>query len=102
MSRIKLTCETCSRIWDLEKTNEIPLLVFNMHCNWCPDCEDKAQGPYEEWWDDDEENPDPDKPEPLPDDPNQLVMPFIFDELEINSICPKEKIPKQVMRLTVH
>lgn len=90
MDRIKLTCETCNHIWDLPKTEEIPLLVFNMHCNWCPKCEDRAQDYYQEWWDEDE-NGDPElKPVPI-DDPNQLCLPFIFEELENQVRCPKEK-----------
>ena len=79
MERIQLTCEGCQKVYDLEKTKELPDHVFFMRCNFCPCCEDKATDYYNEWWDEDEN--DPDKPIPVGD--NQLTMPFIFDELEI-------------------
>ena len=81
MSKIKLHCEGCQKVYDLEKTSEIPAHVFFMRCNWCPCCEDTAQDYWEEWWDEDEN--DPNKPEPIPVGDNQLTMPFIFEELDI-------------------
>jgi hypothetical protein len=33
-------------------TNEIPKHVVSMGCNWCPDCEDRAEDYYEEWYKD--------------------------------------------------
>jgi len=82
MSRIKLHCETCNYVHDLEKTPELPAHVFFIHCNWCPLCEERAEDYYQEWWDDNEDgNNRKELPIPVPD--NQLVMPFIFDELEI-------------------
>lgn len=80
--RIRLKCETCYHIWDLPRTNELPEHIFFMHCNWCPKCEDQAQTPYEEWWEDNENGDNYNPPIPVCD--NQLTMPFIFDELEIN------------------
>jgi hypothetical protein len=84
MSRISLTCEGCQRVHDLKKTKELPSHVFFMRCNFCPCCEDAATDYYHEWWDEDEN--DPDKPQPIPVGDNQLVMPFIFDELNIKTI----------------
>lgn len=81
MQTITMTCETCHKVYQLDKTNELPAHVFTMHCNWCPACEDQAVDYYEEWWDEDER--DPDKPPPIPDDPNQLCLPFIFDEMGV-------------------
>jgi hypothetical protein len=79
--RIKLTCECCNTVHDLNKTPELPAHVFFMRCNFCPSCEDRATDYYEEWWDEEENNPVK-QPIPVPD--NQLCFPFIFDELNIN------------------
>jgi len=83
MERIKLTCETCHTVHDLQKTNELPAHVFFMRCNWCPNCEDQANDYYEEWWNEDEDNTD--KPQPIPVGDNQLCMPFIFDEVGVKN-----------------
>ena len=56
-----------------------------MKCNWCPKCEDSANDYWQEWWDENDNDPANPKPLPVPD--NQLTMPFIFDELGI----PKTK-----------
>jgi hypothetical protein len=77
--RIQMTCEGCGKVYDLTKTEEIPAHVFLMRCNWCPNCEDKAEDYYEEWYDENESSEE--QPPPIPD--NQLCLPFIFDELEI-------------------
>lgn len=79
MTRIKLTCQTCGLVHELPKTPEIPEHVFAMKCNWCPACEDRAEGYYNEWYDDDENDPDN---IPVPVGDNQLCMPFEFEELE--------------------
>jgi hypothetical protein len=84
MDRIQLTCEGCNKVYDLEKTPEIPAHVFSMHCNFCPVCEDSAESYYEEWWDEDENNPDTPKPIPVGD--NQLCMPFLFDEIGVQQL----------------
>lgn len=83
--RIQLTCEGCGKVHDLRKTDEIPAHVFFMRCNWCPCCEDTAEGYYEEWYDENESAEN--IPTPVPD--NQLCMPFIFDELEIKIVEEK-------------
>lgn len=73
---IKITCN-CELSHDVRRTNEIPKDVISLGCNWCPACEDTAQEPYEEWYkrsDGGEDIPE------LPDNPNQLVMPFIIEE----------------------
>lgn len=78
--RIQLTCETCGKVHDLRKTKELPDHVFFMRCNWCIECEDRAKDYYEEWWDEDENNPDT---QPIPVSDNQLCLPFIFEEIGI-------------------
>ena len=80
MQRISLTCQSCNKVHDLEKTPELPANVFFMKCNWCPCCEDTAKDYYEEWWDEDDNDGKEPSP-PVPD--NQLTMPFIFDEIGV-------------------
>jgi len=71
---LTLTCESCNKVHKLEKTNELPSHVFFMRCNWCPCCEGTVDDYYNEWWDEDEN--DPNKPLPIPEDPNQLCLPL--------------------------
>ena len=81
MSKIKITCDTCCEIHEVSRTNEIPKHVISMGCNWCPNCEDRAKSYYKEWYnytDEDNENIG----DNIPD--NQLVMPFIFEEINEN------------------
>lgn len=54
MTTITLFCETCHYKHKLDKTSEIPEHINFMRCNWCPNCDDLAQGDYNEWWDDEE------------------------------------------------
>lgn len=79
---IKITCDTCGFVHDVARTNEIPFSVISMGCNWCPKCEDTAETYYEEWYNENDGDGEP--PMPTPD--NQLVMPFIFDEMNIPQI----------------
>lgn len=58
--KLVLLCETCGYEHNLEKTPEIPEHIKFMRCNWCVNCEELAQGDYDEWWDEEEneiENP---------------------------------------------
>ena len=50
MSTIKLTCQTCKYVWDLERTKEIHADVKEMESNWCILCEDQAEDVYDEWY----------------------------------------------------
>jgi hypothetical protein len=87
MATIKITCETCQKTHEVRRTNEIPEHVVSMGCNWCPECEDRAEDYYEEWYNDgDNGNGFND----LPD--NQLVMPFIIQEINDNVETKKERI----------
>jgi hypothetical protein len=44
-------------------------------------------------WGNDGDPNDPDNPKaPIPDDPNQLCMPFIIDEIERNTVRMEEKV----------
>jgi hypothetical protein len=86
MNLIHLTCQTCQKVYELEKTSEIPAHVFTMKCNWCPVCEDTADDYYEEWWDEKDNEKPENAPIPVPD--NQLCFPFIMEELGINEVKP--------------
>jgi len=44
-----------------------------------------------DWGNDDDENGLNEPPPVYPDDPNQLCLPFLFEELENQVSCPKEK-----------
>ena len=81
MKTIQLTCQKCKTKHSLKKTNEIPDNIFFLKCNWCPNCEDRADDYYYEWWDEDENNTEKTNTEPVGD--NQLCMPFIFEEINI-------------------
>lgn len=81
MERLQLTCEHCNHVHRLRKTSELPSHVFFMRCNWCILCEDEATEDYNEWWDEEENNPD--KPVPITVGDNQLCMPFIMDEIVV-------------------
>lgn len=81
MATIKITCDTCHKTHEVNRTNEIPDHVVSMGCNWCPECEDRAEDYYEEWYNDndgDNGNGGDDVPD------NQLVMPFIIQEINEN------------------
>lgn len=75
---INITCDACSMVHSVRRTPEIPAHVISMGCNWCPNCEDRAEGYYEEWYNesDGDKEPEPDVPN------NQLVMPFIIEECQ--------------------
>jgi ssDNA-binding Zn-finger/Zn-ribbon topoisomerase 1 len=89
MTRINITCETCGKVHNVIRTSEIPDNVTSLGCNWCPDCEDRAEGYYEEWYNYDEggNNPTPDP------DPNQMnLFPIYPDERDF-----KEKEQQQTV-----
>lgn len=87
--KISLKCETCGETHILNKTPELPAHVFNLKCNWCIKCEDRAEDYYYEWWDDNEN----DGKEPMPDPPdNQLCLPFIFDEIGVLEGVQEERL----------
>lgn len=52
MEKIKIQCETCGQVMTVNRTDEIPPETISLGCNWCPACEDDAEGPYEEWYND--------------------------------------------------
>lgn len=67
----KLICETSGCIHELQKTPEVPEHITIMRCNWCINCEDKAQDYYYEWWDEEENERENNK---IPVAPNQLKL----------------------------
>ncbi len=83
MTQINITCETCNTIHKVERTKEIPSNVVAMKCNWCPLCEDMADDYYREWYSE-FDSKEPTINTPIPS--NQLVFPFIIDEITESSI----------------
>lgn len=77
MQTIKITCDTCNKTWDVTRDKEAPKSAISMGCNWCPDCEDKAEEDYNEWYNKGDSG---EKEEDIPD--NQLCMPFPILEIE--------------------
>lgn len=93
MTTINLTCDTCHAVHQVTRSTEIPGWVIALACNWCPLCEDQAEGYWEERYIPDEEGGDVSESfQPVPD--NQLTMPFIFDELGIKNVEPAKMIEK--------
>jgi len=41
-----MTCRTCKKVYPA--TDDLPEDCISMECNWCPECEEKAEAPYEE------------------------------------------------------
>jgi hypothetical protein len=50
MATIRILCDTCGKTTEVERTKEIPKNVVLLGCNWCSDCEDKAEDVWDEWW----------------------------------------------------
>jgi hypothetical protein len=66
MRKINITCDICHKTHEVGRTSEIPEEVTELFCNWCPECEDKADDYYDERYGYD--------PIPEPIDPNQLTL----------------------------
>lgn len=77
MERINITCQHCLKVYSSAREPEIPPHVLSLGCNWCPSCEGQVDDYYEEWYNEDEGGKDP-----IPEPNNQLVFPFIFQEIE--------------------
>lgn len=45
-----MTCQTCKNTYKVGADDEVPKGAIAMCCNWCPDCEDKADDYYQEWY----------------------------------------------------
>ncbi len=92
--RIQMTCECCNKVYDLRKTDEIPVHVFFMRCNFCIECDfnNKMTDYYSEWWDENENGDN--IPTPVPD--NQLCMPFVFEEIGILNVEPEKQLTSNI------
>lgn len=82
MSRINIKCD-CGVVHDVPRDNDAPKNATSMGCNWCPTCQ-KEDEYYQEWYNYDEaENYEP-------NDPNQLVLFSIVDDIlenhEVNEL----------------
>lgn len=78
MSTIKINCDGCSMSHEVNRDTEAPKDAISMGCNWCPNCEDKATEYYEEWYNGKNDDDDDDR---FGDDPNQLMLFSITDEI---------------------
>ncbi len=54
--KLKLTCQCCKKVYDINRTDEIPKHIHFMHCNFCIECDfnNRMTDYYNEWWDDKE------------------------------------------------
>ena len=77
-STIKINCATCGKSHTVGRDIDAPESAISMGCNWCPSCEEEAEDYYEEWYNLNESG------EIESDDPNQLVMFSIADEVLAN------------------
>lgn len=48
MEKINITCDICKETVSVARTEEIPIEVTELFCNWCYKCEDKADDYYTE------------------------------------------------------
>ncbi len=70
-SEFKLICEASGCVHIMNRTSEIPDHINILRCNWCINCEDKAQDYYNEWWDEEENKIENER---IPVAPNQLKL----------------------------
>ena len=74
MANIIIHCD-CGRQHEVTRDKEAPEAAISMGCNWCPACEDTAEDYYNEWYNFNGSG------EAESDDPNQLMMFSITDEI---------------------
>ena len=48
--KINIHCSICKRVFEVERTSDIPDNVDSLVCNWCPNCSGKANEDYREWY----------------------------------------------------
>lgn len=83
--KIKINCEGCGNQHEVNRDKESPKSAISMGCNWCPDCEDSAEDYYTEWYN------KGDSGETTPEDPNQLMMFSVSDEIESPELVTQER-----------
>ena len=47
---IEITCEGCNETFTVIRDKDAPEDAISMRCNWCPNCEERAQDYYKEWY----------------------------------------------------
>lgn len=82
--KINIHCQTCLKVHEVDRDNDAPKTAVSMWCKFCPSCEDRATDYYEEGYNE-SDNDDLEKPTE-PDSPNQLVLPFIIEQIEHKTI----------------
>lgn len=83
MSKIKINCDCCHKTNEVNRDKTAPVNAISMGCNWCPNCEDRADDYYNEWYnysDGDDDNNGY--------DPNQLMLFSITDDI----LKPKQTV----------
>ena len=88
--QIKINCD-CGVAHEVNRDKNAPTTAISMGCNWCPSCEETADEDYDEWYN----YTDPDDPYDKGDDPNQLMLFSITDEIlkpnfELDGVHHKE------------
>lgn len=73
MGKINIHCD-CGIAHEVDRDKDAPETAVSMGCNWCPTCENDTEY-YNEWYNYD------DGGENYGDDPNQLLMFSITDEI---------------------
>jgi hypothetical protein len=64
MEKIKIKCNGCLKVYEVERTSELLDATKSLSCNWCPICEGNAT---EEYFEKQNEYEIPEEP-----NPNQL------------------------------
>lgn len=74
-AKINITCDICHTTYEVNRDKTAHKTAISMRCNWCPDCEEKAEDYYDEWYNynDNDNN--------VGDDPMQLMLFSIADEV---------------------
>ena len=84
-SKINITCETCKKVYEVDRDHDAPKSAVSMGCNWCPKCEDLAEDYYNEWYNDNDDGDilSPDVPD------SQLMLFSVTDDIlkpELNQV----------------
>lgn len=87
---IKINCDTCGTQHTVSRDSDAPEGATSMGCNWCPKCEDRAEDYYNEWYNFNEGGDNDNG-----DDPNQLMMFSIADEVLENHVPNELKLINQ-------
>ncbi len=74
---IKINCN-CGLTHEVDRDKNAPDTAISMGCNYCPDCMGDMTEEYNEWYN------YPDKGDDYGDDPNQLMLFSVADDILAN------------------